>query len=395
MTRSGIGVPIYCAAVPQQLGSTKQRVWPHALTVDDTIFVSAQAGVRVDGTLVGAETAVQFHQALENVRRVLEAADFSFRNVVKIRILLRDAPDYEQLQKVRNPYYREHFPEGDYPASTALVVRDMPREGSRVEVDVVACKRKTMFDAPGKIVKRIPLDLDAQPLWRLGGVAGDLLWTTGQPGLDLDAQLVGASVAEQLQRSLDNVGWILDAGEFDWKAVSKLNLFLGRISDHELARVVLDRLLCEHFPAGDFPACSVVEAGMPPPGMIVEAEVIATRLGPRRTASYSKSTDSASLSSAALRAGEWAMSSLHLGQGGGSFRQQTADAVTAMTASLSEIGSDAEDLAQLTIWLSDLGATQTVSDTCASLLPALPATTIIRTSFPSQNLLVGVEGIAR
>jgi enamine deaminase RidA (YjgF/YER057c/UK114 family) len=92
--------------------------------------------------------------------------------------------------------------------------------------------------------------------------------------------------------------------------------------------------------------------------------------------------------------GGWAMSSLHAGQGSRDVRQQAADALARMTAALGEVGFDAKNLAHVTIWLSDLAATQAVTEICGSLLPALPATTIVRTSFPSPGALVGVEGIA-
>jgi 2-iminobutanoate/2-iminopropanoate deaminase len=276
-------------------------LWSLGVKAGDFLFTAGQPGVDADGRIVG-DTTAQARQALENLKAILEAGGFNFGDVAKIRIFLRSTEDYESVNAARIPFYREHFPDAQYPASTALCA-PLAVEGLDVEIEAVACRSKRAYDVDSKIIKRIPLELAAQPLWRLGVETEDLLWTTGQPGLDVDARLVGDDAASQTLQALHNACTIVQAGGFSFADVVKLTTYLADASDSAAVDAARRRFLAEHADPDTPPAVTTVQAQFPPPGMLVEVECVAAS-GDRVAVS---APDAASRpgSSQAIRTGRW------------------------------------------------------------------------------------------
>lgn len=100
----------------------------------DLIFISGQASVDATGKIVSDTFEGEFRRSIENVRKVLEAADSDLRHVIQTRNYVRDADDvvlYNQL-------YREYFSE-PFPARTTITNCLPPT--LRYEIEVVAVKR--------------------------------------------------------------------------------------------------------------------------------------------------------------------------------------------------------------------------------------------------------------
>ena len=106
-----------------------------AVVANGFVFVSGQIAVRPGGGSLetfGTTMQEQTHQALKNVKAVLEAAGSSLERVVKITVLLA-RPD---LFKEMNEAYAEHFP-GPKPArSIARLGADVP--AVLVSIDAIA-----------------------------------------------------------------------------------------------------------------------------------------------------------------------------------------------------------------------------------------------------------------
>lgn len=109
--------------------------YSHAVVANGFVFVSGQIAVRPGGgplEIVGETMREQTHQALENVKAILEAAGSSLERVVKITVLLA-RPD---LQKEMNEAYAEHFP-GPKPAR-AIARLGVEIPGILVSIEAVA-----------------------------------------------------------------------------------------------------------------------------------------------------------------------------------------------------------------------------------------------------------------
>ena len=104
-----------------------------AIRTGNLIFVSGQIG-NVPGTrtLVSGGVAAETRQAMENIRRVLEAAGSSMSRVVKCTVFLADIADYSAMNQV----YATFFPI-DPPARSTLSSPGLAM-GARIEVECIA-----------------------------------------------------------------------------------------------------------------------------------------------------------------------------------------------------------------------------------------------------------------
>ncbi|HET90061.1 MAG TPA: RidA family protein [Chloroflexi bacterium] len=107
--------------------------YSQAVRVGDLVYTAGQLGL-VPGTkeFAGSDIEAQTHQALENVKAVLEAAGSCLEHVVKTTVFLQDMAEFGRM----NTVYAEFFPENP-PARSAVQVAALPL-GGRVEIEAVA-----------------------------------------------------------------------------------------------------------------------------------------------------------------------------------------------------------------------------------------------------------------
>ena len=123
------------------MAKRKVIIMPHkvlpfsrAVRAGDFIFTSGAGGTMdARGNPVEGIKA-QTRQCLEETKQVLQAADSSFGDVVKVTIFLANADDFAKMNEV----YGEYFPE-DAPARST-VVTDLVRSDMLIEIECVAYK---------------------------------------------------------------------------------------------------------------------------------------------------------------------------------------------------------------------------------------------------------------
>lgn len=105
--------------------------------VGSMLYLSGQMGT-VPGSvrLVEGGMAAEARQALQNVRRALEAHGYSLQHVVKCTVMLADMQDWPAFNEV----YREFF-SAPYPARSAFGASGLAL-GGRLEIDVIATTGK-------------------------------------------------------------------------------------------------------------------------------------------------------------------------------------------------------------------------------------------------------------
>ncbi len=104
-----------------------------AIRVGDLVLVSGQVGVGPDGQIVPGGFLPQVHQALANLRSVLQAAGSDLDRIAKVTIFLTDQAQFEHVPALRAQYFHE-----PYPADTTVVVSALARPGLLVEVEAIA-----------------------------------------------------------------------------------------------------------------------------------------------------------------------------------------------------------------------------------------------------------------
>jgi enamine deaminase RidA (YjgF/YER057c/UK114 family) len=86
-------------------GSAIQFVVPspgtECVRAGDWLFLSGQAGVKRDGTVISPHFDRQVEQAFQNIHTALDAGGASFDNLVTIRVYLDDMGHLERYQSIR------------------------------------------------------------------------------------------------------------------------------------------------------------------------------------------------------------------------------------------------------------------------------------------------------
>lgn len=96
------------------------------------VFVSGQGPVGPDGKVVEGDVAAQTRLALENFRKVVDAAGSRMANVVSTTVYLKDLRDFAAMNEV----YRAYFASEPKPARATVGV-DLVL-GMKVEIQGIA-----------------------------------------------------------------------------------------------------------------------------------------------------------------------------------------------------------------------------------------------------------------
>lgn len=122
--------PISTTQAPQAIGPYSQ-----AIEANGFIFCSGQIPLTPEGDL-NQESSVseQTHQALTNLKNVLEAAGSSLEKAVKTTIFLADMNDYKAVNEVYSTYFTS-----TKPARSTIQVARLPKD-VKVEIECIAIK---------------------------------------------------------------------------------------------------------------------------------------------------------------------------------------------------------------------------------------------------------------
>lgn len=101
-------------------------------------------------------------------------------------------------------------------------------------------------------------------------VTGDLIFTSGQLGIDPADGKLKEGVEEQARQSMKNLGAVLGEAGSGYDKMIRTMIFLADINDFAVVNKVY-----ESFFDGEFPARSCVQAAALPAGGLVEIECIA------------------------------------------------------------------------------------------------------------------------
>ena len=104
-----------------------------ATKVGDLLFISGIPGFDDKGALPESFEA-QFANVVTNIKRVLDEAGATFRDLVKLNVLLTRSPDVATM----NVLYAAAFGPAPYPARTTCVVHALPNPNMLIEIEGVA-----------------------------------------------------------------------------------------------------------------------------------------------------------------------------------------------------------------------------------------------------------------
>ena len=120
---------VLSANAPKPIGPYNQ-----AIQARNLLFVSGQLAIDPkQGRIVGQDIAGQTRQVMENIKAILDAADYTLKDVVQTTVYLASMALFEEF----NREYAKYFT-GEYPTRAAIACE--LKQGALVEVSVVAYK---------------------------------------------------------------------------------------------------------------------------------------------------------------------------------------------------------------------------------------------------------------
>ena len=116
-------------------GNAPAAVGPYsqAVKIGDFLYTSGQIALDpATGTLAPAEIEAQTEQVMKNLSAVLEAAGYSFDEVIKTTCFLRDMGHFAAFNGIYEKYFVSK------PARSCVAVAALPKD-ALVEVELIAC----------------------------------------------------------------------------------------------------------------------------------------------------------------------------------------------------------------------------------------------------------------
>jgi reactive intermediate/imine deaminase len=110
--------------------------YSHAVKKSGTpVFIAGQVATDASGKVVGeGDIAAQAEQVLTNLKAVVEGCGGSVSDIVKITVFVTDLAYRPAVAAARQKF----FTDGEYPASTFLVVSSLATPAFLIEIEAVA-----------------------------------------------------------------------------------------------------------------------------------------------------------------------------------------------------------------------------------------------------------------
>lgn len=102
-------------------------------------------------------------------------------------------------------------------------------------------------------------------------IAGDMLYTSGQLGINPENGELEAGVEKQTERAMSNLGAILREAGIGFGSIVKTTVFVADLGDFAKVNAIYQKF----FDDGSYPARSCVQVAALPKGGLVEIECVA------------------------------------------------------------------------------------------------------------------------
>lgn len=122
---------IFTDKAPAPIGPYNQ-----AVLVGNMLYTSGQIAINpLTNELVLEDIETETKQVMENLKAVLEAAEMSFENVIKVSIFISDMNNFSKI----NTIYGAYFNEATAPARETVQVAGLPKNVN-VEISAIAVR---------------------------------------------------------------------------------------------------------------------------------------------------------------------------------------------------------------------------------------------------------------
>ena len=308
-----------------------------SIQVGDTLYISGQGSwsEEIGGHPEGVGPATR--QVMLNLKKELDAAGYTFADVVASHVWITDLDKYTEMNSV----YASFF-ESMYPTRTTVGVEALPG-GSQVEISMVAVRgeKKVIYPAGGK-----PGRLPFSP----GILVGDPLYLSGQAGVDpATGKLVTGDTPAHVAQTMKNIRAVLQAADMDFSNIVSAYLLLSNPKEFGIASEAYLKFITED----PKPARVPLGAARLPLDSPVEITAIASR---RPLESFlPEGMGGSSSYSRGLKAGkEIYLAGVGAGAKQGSVAEQVDNCFERITAILAAKNMTNDDLVEVRIYLANI-----------------------------------------
>ena len=123
-------------------GNAPSPIGPYsqAILTGNTLFISGQICIDpASGELKNKDIQEETHQAMHNLKTILQEAGMNFSNVVKTTIFITDMHQFGEVNAVYAKYFESNLPAGQagFPARETVQVSALPKFVN-VEISMIA-----------------------------------------------------------------------------------------------------------------------------------------------------------------------------------------------------------------------------------------------------------------
>jgi 2-iminobutanoate/2-iminopropanoate deaminase len=337
---AAIGVLLVCAVpvaaqrrVIRPEGAPADRPYSPGVQVGQTLYISGQLGLPGTGATPGTMDA-QARQAMDGVGAVLKAAGLGYQHLVKCHVYLANMDDYAAMNAVYGSYFTDRVP-----ARTTVQAVALPA-GAGIQIACIGYADLARISVVRPPAGSLPAPLGpySPAVW-----AGDTLYVSGMGGQDPATKAVGESVEAQVTQTVANITTTLKAAGLRVSDVAWAQGYATRVAE----AAALERALTGAIPS---PHGLVSVPRLPGP---IRAELTSIATKPPTSARRFRMWDGTGFSASGKRRGSTVYVDAVVGTGD-DIDAQARQAFTRLGALLQRGGLGVQDVAVVTVYLTDI-----------------------------------------
>ena len=335
-------------------GVPADRPYSPGVLVGKTLYLAGQLGLPGDGP-TRADMATQTRQAMDGLGGVLKAAGLGFEHLVKCHVYLANMEDYAAMNAAYGSYFKDRVP-----ARTTIQAVALPG-GAGVEIGCIAYAELGAISVvrPPQGSLPAPLGPYSPAVW-----AGDTLYVSGMGGQDPLTKAVGESVEVQTTQTVTNITTTLKAAGLSVEHVAWTQGYVTRLEEAGGLTATLERAVAKASPPGGL----VVVPRLPGP-IRAELTFVATRPNAGGN-NFGVVWPEGSVRAA--RRGNTVYVSAFAIPGAADVSAEAREVFTRLGALLKQGDASLADVAQVTVYLTDVADLPKVNDVFRSVFPADP-----------------------
>ena len=357
-------------------GVPADRPYSPGVLVGRTLYIAGHLGLPGDGP-TRADMTSQTRQAMDGIGRVLKAAGLGYEHLVKCHVYLASMDDYAAMNAAYGSYFKDRVP-----ARTTIQAAALP-SAAGVEIGCIG-----YADVGGISVVRPPAGSLPAPLGPYSPAvwAGDTLYVSGMGGQDPVSKAVGEAVDAQVGQTVTNITTTLEAAGLSIENVAWTQAYATQLGEAAGLAAALEKSVSKASPPGGL----VVVPRLPGP-IRAELTFVATRPS---SSGHNFGLVWPEASARASRRGGTIYVSAFAIPGRADITAEAREVFTRLGTLLRQGEASLKDVAQVTVYLSDVADLPKVNAVFREMFPADPPARVTIQVQPQGKERLRVAAIA-